>query len=156
MVVAGSPSAPRRFPSVPANPAPVLSQQKQESPWAGAQLPAVLRELHLPMAPMWCSPGAPGAGHAQGNAQLRSCPPTCKTQTQKPGQTSPWTFLPMDIPPHGYSGRQSLQQLLSSQSNASSRRISGWAWLPSQHHSSGFFPSVHAPEHLVDEGESEP
>lgn len=43
--------------------------------------------------------GAPGAGHARGNAQLRSCPPTCKTQTQKPGQTSQWTwiFLLMDI-----------------------------------------------------------
>lgn len=154
MVVAGSPSAPRRFLSVPANPAPVLTQQKQESPRAGAQLPAVLRELHLPMSPMWCSPGAPGAGHARGNAQLRSCPPTCKTQTQKPDLAM--DVPPMDVPPHGYSGRQSLQQLLSSQSNASSRRISGWASLPSQHHSSGFFPSVHAPEHLVDEGESEP
>lgn len=43
--------------------------------------------------------GAPGAGHARGNAQLRGCPPTCKTQTPKPGQTSQWTwiFLLMDI-----------------------------------------------------------
>lgn len=100
-VAAGSHTAPRRFPCVPANPAPVLTQQKQESPRARAQLPAVLRELHLPMAPMWCSPAErrrPGMHReTPGNAQLRSCPPTCKTQTQKPGQTSQWTFLPVDI-----------------------------------------------------------
>lgn len=68
-----------------------------------AQLPAVLQELHLPMSPMWCSPAerrGPGMhGEPPGNAQLRGCPPTCKTQTQKPGQTSQWTFLPTDIPP---------------------------------------------------------
>lgn len=160
-VAAGSHTAPRRFPCVPANPAPVLTQQKQESPRARAQLPAVLRELHLPMAPMWCSPAErrrPGMHReTPGNAQLRSCPPTCKTQTQKPGQTSQWTFLPMDnsspwiIPLRGYSRRQSLQQILSSQSNTGSQ-----ASLLSQHHSSEFCPSVHAPEHLVDEGESEP
>lgn len=120
-VAAGSRTAPRRFPCVPANPAPVLTQQKQESPRARAQLPAVLRELHLPMAPTWCSPAErrrPGMHReTPGNAQLRSCPPTCKTQTQKPGQTSQWTFLPVDIPPRGYSRRQSVQQILSSQSN---------------------------------------
>lgn len=125
-----------------------------------AQLPAVLRELHLPMSPMWCSPAkrrGPGMhGEPPGNAQLRSCPPTCKTQTQKPGQTSQWTFLPTDIRPHGYSRRQSLQQVLSSQSYAGSWGVSDRASLPSQHLSSGFFPSVHAPEHSVDEGESEP
>lgn len=124
MAAAGPHTAPRRFPCVPANPAPVLTQQKQESPKARAQLAAVLRELHLPMSPTRCSPAErprPGTHREPpGNAQLRSCPPTCKTQTQKPGQTSQWTFLLMVIPPRGCSRRQSLQQVLSSQSNTGS------------------------------------
>lgn len=76
------------------------------------------------MSPTWCSPverRRPGMHReTPGNAQLRSCPPTCKTQIQKPGQTSQWIFLPMDIPPRAYSRRQSLQQVLSSQSNTGS------------------------------------
>lgn len=135
--MAGSPSAPRRFPCVPAHPAPVLTQQGQEAPWAGSQLPAVLRELHLPLSPRRCSPGAPGAGPAQGNAQHWSCPPNMQNTNPK---TRP--DLATDAPPRGYSGRQSLQQLLSSQSRAGSWRISGRASLPSQHHSSGFFPQL--------------
>lgn len=163
MVEAGSRSAPRRFLCVPANPALVLTQQKQESPWAGAELPAVLRELHLPMSPVWCSPAerrartgkrretpSSGAAHQHAKHKPKNQARPCN------GRSSPWTFLPVDIPPHGSSGRQSLQQVLSSQSSAGGWGISGWALLLSQHHNSGFLPSVHAPEHLVDEGASEP
>lgn len=138
MVVAGSHSAPRRFPCVPANPAPVLTPQKQESPWAGAHLAAVLRELHLPMSPMWCSPAerrgpgmhreTPSSGAAHQHAKHKR-----KNQaTPRNGHSSPWIFWKAE----SAAGPQLPKQDLS--------------------HSSGFFPSVHAPEHLADEAASEP
>lgn len=114
--MAGSRSAPRRFPAVPAKAALVLSQQTPEGPWVGAEPPAALPELHLPLSPPRCS-----SAERRGNAQLRSCPATCRTQTQKPGNASQWTFTPVDIPPHGSSGRRSLQRVLSSKAAPAAR-----------------------------------
>lgn len=103
MVVAGSHSAPRRFPCVPANPAPVLTPQKRESPWAGAQLPAVL-QLCSGSSICRCHRCGAAPRSAGGRARTGERPapelPTstaCKTQTQKPGHTSQGTFLPMDV-----------------------------------------------------------
>lgn len=144
MVVAGSHSAPRRFPcpckpSACADPAETgESVGRSSAPSCAPGAPAVLRELHLPMSPMWCSPAerrgpgmhreTPSSGAAHQHAKHKR-----KNQaTPRNGHSFPWIFWKAE----SAAGPQLPKQDLS--------------------HSSGFFPSVHAPEHFVDEAASEP
>lgn len=142
MVVAGSHSAPRRFPCVPANPAPVLTPQKRESPWAGAQLPAVL-QLCSGSSICRChrcgaAPRSAGGRACTGKRPAPELPTSMQNTkpknqaTPRNGRSSPWMFWKAE----SAAGPQLPKQDLS--------------------HSSGFFPSLHAPEHLVDEAASEP
>lgn len=66
--------------------------------------------------------GAPEAGHAQGNAGKRPAPELPTNMQNTNPKTRP--DLAMDIPPRGYSRRQSLQQILSSQTNTGSWGVS--------------------------------
>lgn len=102
MTVAGSRTAPRRFPCVPANPAPVLTQaetaeskgQSSAPSCAPGAPPAAVTEVLQPR-------GAPEAGQAWGNAG--KCParelPTNMQNTNSKSRPD----LPVDIPPRGYS-----------------------------------------------------
>lgn len=149
MVVAGSPSAPRRFPCVPAHPAPVLTHRSSR--------------VRGPALSSSRAPGAPSADvsdvlqprSAGGRARTgkRPAPELPSNMHNTNPKTRP--DLAMDAPPHGYSGRQSLQQLLSSQRCWQLEDL----WLsitPIPAPQLRVLPSAHAPEHLVDEGESEP
>lgn len=143
MVVAGSPSVPRRFPCVPANAAPVLTRQEQQSPRAGSQLPAVLRELHLPMAPSAAAPSAAGRAGKRPAPELPSNMQNTNPKTSQWGRSSPRIFWKAEsaaapqLPKQWISGFQLEDFWLSiTPIPAPQLRV---------------LPSVHAPEHLVDD-----
>lgn len=106
MVVAGSRTAPRRFPSIPANPAPVLTQQKQESPRAELSSQLCSRSSICRCHRCGAAPRSAGGRACTGNRrETPSSGAAHQHAKHKPknqarprnGHSSPRIFVPTDI-----------------------------------------------------------
>lgn len=170
MVMAGSNTVHYRVPCVTANTASVLTQQKQQSIWDKPQTQCKLCAARAPSAAV-LSVAQPSrtteSRHAQGRPSVgersssEAANQHAKYKRKKPNQNN-WPDLAMDVPPQAHAPegrRQSLQQVVSSQSNKLGSGGADGPGLPraaeraraSHSGSESFFPLVHAPKYLVDE-----
>lgn len=148
--MAGSPSAPRRFPCVPAHPAPVLTHRNSR-----ARGPALSSQPCSGSSICRCHPCA-AAPERRGQGTHRETPSTgaaLQHAKHKPknqarprnGRSSPWIFWKAESAAAPQLPKQcwQLEDLWLSITPIPAAQLR-------------VLPSAHAPEHLVDEGESEP